>query len=69
MIGEFLGFSRPKLKVSVILGFGTVSLDNRCPDFKDCFVTLCPWNVVHWTFLPMKHRPSRSLETSTAVTP
>jgi len=38
MLCEFLGFSSDKLKVSVILGFGTALQDNRCPNFEDCVV-------------------------------
>ena len=42
MLCEFLGFSSDKLKVSVILGLGTASQDNRCPNFGDCAVVLWP---------------------------
>jgi hypothetical protein len=44
MLREFLGFSSDKLKVSVILGYGTASQENRCPKYEDCVVVLCPSN-------------------------
>jgi len=42
MFCEFLGFSGDKLKLSVILGFGTASQDSRCPNFEYCVVVLRP---------------------------